>query len=447
MAKIKIIPDVRTVTAGIKESDSYFLCPANTVMTGRYHYDDENGQTQYEYATLKAVDENGNIVSGTITVENVLWSPAIKESDSSYISANRVIVGRQHNGNENGDTKYATAIVKFNGVSTFVGDMKLFGPIKESSGIWFRTSSERVIVGRIHNGDENGDTYYYAGAISSEAEDIKEIKVNVYLHSEEEHFPMDPMQFIKESRFRKHNAGKDDDGYSKVIGDFVKGNDNKGVDKYPEYYDIPVEVINSFNTGSISSNMRPHDEHSIGHDEVFLQPDDHPIGNKTPTGNVPVFVYSSNVIINGQPHIRREYWLFYGYDKVNVFSHQGDWERVTLDIYNNQIVGAWLDQHGKSNHYDAGRLELSVSNGVQILNVYSAKGSHATYEKVGNFDKAGLSPDRTDRGRVWEITKNVMNLADQPWKMYAGAWGEVGMRSESTGPLGPWYKRMDISNS
>ena len=120
MAKIKIIPDVRTVTAGIKESDSYFLCPANTVMTGRYHYDDENGQTQYEYATLKAVDENGNIVSRTITVENVLWSPAIKESDSSYISANRVIVGRQHNGNENGDTKYATAIVKFNGVSTLL---------------------------------------------------------------------------------------------------------------------------------------------------------------------------------------------------------------------------------------------------------------------------------------------------------------------------------------
>lgn len=50
----------------MKESGSYFLCPTNAVMTGRYHSGDENGQTQYEYATLKAVDEEGNAVAGTI---------------------------------------------------------------------------------------------------------------------------------------------------------------------------------------------------------------------------------------------------------------------------------------------------------------------------------------------------------------------------------------------
>lgn len=68
-SKFYIIPDKRTVTSGMKESGSYFLCPSNTVMTGRYHKGDENGQTQYEYATLKAVDVNGNLVSGTLLLK------------------------------------------------------------------------------------------------------------------------------------------------------------------------------------------------------------------------------------------------------------------------------------------------------------------------------------------------------------------------------------------
>lgn len=46
-SKFYIITDKRTVTAGMKESSSYFLCPSNTVMTGRYHKGDENGQTTY----------------------------------------------------------------------------------------------------------------------------------------------------------------------------------------------------------------------------------------------------------------------------------------------------------------------------------------------------------------------------------------------------------------
>lgn len=113
-SKFYIVPDKRTVTLGMKESRSNFLCPTNTVMTGRYHKGDENGQTQYEYATLKAVDVNGNIVAGTITVEDVKWDSSIKESSGGGYDApaNRVIVGRKHDGDENGQTQYATAIIK-----------------------------------------------------------------------------------------------------------------------------------------------------------------------------------------------------------------------------------------------------------------------------------------------------------------------------------------------
>lgn len=171
MAKIIIIPNVRGPSSSMKESESYYLCPTNTVMTGRYHKDDENGQTQYEYATLKAVDEDGNAVVGTITVEDVQWSSSVKESSSAYNApANRVIVGRQHSGDENGDTQYATAIVKFNGEATVVEEIKSSNAVKESSGTWFKTDSRSVITGRHHNGDENGETIYYSGVIATEPE-------------------------------------------------------------------------------------------------------------------------------------------------------------------------------------------------------------------------------------------------------------------------------------
>ena len=35
-------------------------------------------------------------------------------------------------------------------------------------------------------------------------------------------------------------------------------------------------------------------------------------------------------------------------------------------------------------------------------------------------------------------------LEAQPWKNFAGAWGEVGELSHTTGPLGPWHKRHKV---
>lgn len=158
--EIWIIPSIRAYSQEMSESDSNFLCPVNTVMTGRYHSGDENGTTQYEYATLKAVDINGKLTSGTITVEDIIWDSGITESGGNYHApANRVIVGRNHNDDENGTTQYATAVIKFNGEETFLTDSRV-DAVKESGGEWFKTDTLRVIVGRNHNGDENGWTEY-----------------------------------------------------------------------------------------------------------------------------------------------------------------------------------------------------------------------------------------------------------------------------------------------
>lgn len=73
--KYYIVPNIRTKSTSIKESSGVeFLCPNNTVLTGRYHKGDENGQTQYEYATLKVVDEQGKTVQATIEVTDIQWS-------------------------------------------------------------------------------------------------------------------------------------------------------------------------------------------------------------------------------------------------------------------------------------------------------------------------------------------------------------------------------------
>lgn len=165
--KYTIIPDTRANSSSMGESNSTFLCPTNTVLTGRKHSGDEKGQTIYEYSTLKAIDADGNPVTGTITVEDVVWGDWFPEQSGSGFSApiNRVLVGRQHVDDENGATKYAHAKVLFNGNETTVINSLLSSDIKESSGIWFNTDANRVMTGRIHSGDEKGYTKYKSGTV------------------------------------------------------------------------------------------------------------------------------------------------------------------------------------------------------------------------------------------------------------------------------------------
>ena len=269
---------------------------------------------------------------------------------------------------------------------------------------------------------------------------------------------MNPTDFITLSRFRRHNGGSSDDGYNKNNNGFVNGNSHSA-----EYYNIPVNTINSYHLMGSDAlyNLRPRDKNSIGNNEVFLQPDDHLNGNLNPNGTVPVFTYSSfyTDINSGIKGERREFWVFYGYDEAGAagvsFSHQGDWERIILDIIDDNIQGAWLSQHTNLIYYPAEQLEISKSNGIQTLKVYSAEGSHAHYNKAGDFsilDIMGIDIDKDhtrDGGYQWNITKNVLPLEQQEWKDYAGAWGEIGTGIQpwgdaTSGPLGPWYKIWDF---
>lgn len=170
MKKIFLRPRDRQKTSySQKASKEHYLCSLNRILTGRCHSGDENGKTWFEDAGLEAVDELGNRVSGEISVTSVELSEWSKESSGQGFDAlnNRVLVGREHRGDENGKTRYATAIVQFNGKNCMTTDRVSSSSIKESKGIWCCSDSERVMTGRHHSGDENGRTYYNYSKIYS----------------------------------------------------------------------------------------------------------------------------------------------------------------------------------------------------------------------------------------------------------------------------------------
>lgn len=440
------------------ENVSKFICKENHVLIGRKHEDDEKGKTTYISAPLKAVDKDNKAIPGEITVEDIRWGKPFKESSGKGFDApvGRVLVGRIHRGDENGVTLYAHAAVKFNTHPTEVGEYTTSEKIKES-GSEFSKEDGYVMTGRHHFGDENGNTYYCMGKISCDVTASKTERFNVVIgmHEEEEYFPMNPLDFIRLSRFRQHVSGGSDKSYNSNTGVF-EDKDNR---TSSNYYNIPVSTINEYyvtegkdgeNKEKLLFNLRPKDKASIGEGEVFLQPDDHMNGDFDPNGRVPVFTYSTfyekvekdkngkDVFVSGE---RREFWIFFANNHVTGGSHQGDWERVILDIRDNKIVGAWLSQHTGLTYYP---LDIEEKSGTQTLTVYCSKGTHAIYASTGSFSRTGGSDETSAKGYQWKITDCVEELTAQPWVKYAGAWGEVGMYAYTTGPLGPGHKVFDF---
>ena len=153
-----VVPGKRTEAGPFKEGEASFSCPGEQVMTGRRHSGDENGSTWYECANLMV--QGWDPKHYQIMVGSYEWSEWKKESSGDYFRApqGRVIVGREHKGDHNEDTRYQTAVVVVNNKATLVGDSVESEEVKESSGEWLRSPTRMVMTGRQHSGDENGKT-------------------------------------------------------------------------------------------------------------------------------------------------------------------------------------------------------------------------------------------------------------------------------------------------
>lgn len=154
---IKIIATNPTT---IKESSgTAFLCPENNVLIGREHHGDENGNTTYYCARILV---NGYLV----TVNAGPWTNAQKESASSFTAPeDEAVIGRYHVGDENGNTQYRTAYLTVQGKELSLTNVHTVGPYQESNSL-SKAGAGEVLVGRSHAGDENGSTYYQYATVT-----------------------------------------------------------------------------------------------------------------------------------------------------------------------------------------------------------------------------------------------------------------------------------------
>ncbi|MFF0146241.1 hypothetical protein ATK36_1309 [Amycolatopsis sulphurea] len=141
-------------TQTVKESSGTpVLCPTNQVLLGRSHSGDENGNTTY-YCGLILIDGQ------QVRVGAPTWSASQRESNSFFAApGDQVLVGRQHSGDENGSTRYATATMSAWGRTVELTSYR-WSPDQKESSSYSKAGDYEVMVGRQHSGDENGQTRY-----------------------------------------------------------------------------------------------------------------------------------------------------------------------------------------------------------------------------------------------------------------------------------------------
>lgn len=98
-----------------------------------------------------------------VTVEPLGWSQAQDEQNSKFhCPTDQFLIARWHEGSERGLTKYRCGKA-FQYQAIPIKDPKLIQALHEAAGIEFICPKNQVMTGREHDGDENGETRYYCG--------------------------------------------------------------------------------------------------------------------------------------------------------------------------------------------------------------------------------------------------------------------------------------------
>ncbi|MEU6415038.1 hypothetical protein [Microbispora sp. NPDC046933] len=157
-----------TVTISVDENYSQtvwepdgvqFTCPTDQVLTGRSHYGDENKQTTYYCSSIWINGER-------VQVRVLDWSYAQRESSHVYMApAGQALVGRWHQGDENGLTRYRPAQLFWQGRLVGLTGAGWTYAYKESKHT-SKAGYNQVMTGRKHTGDENGSTLYQYATVT-----------------------------------------------------------------------------------------------------------------------------------------------------------------------------------------------------------------------------------------------------------------------------------------
>jgi hypothetical protein len=149
--KSMVIIGERVNNGSVSEDEHRFLCPANMIWTGRDHYGDETGQTYY-FCSPAMQDE-----PVTVTVDSV-WLGPYEEHKGDYVrcAADKVMTGREHRGDEEGNTYYQCGTPKAKFGNLQVVPDATWTHVGNETDSKFQCPANKVIVGRYHYGDEDG---------------------------------------------------------------------------------------------------------------------------------------------------------------------------------------------------------------------------------------------------------------------------------------------------
>ncbi|MEW9550085.1 hypothetical protein [Nonomuraea sp. NPDC050783] len=154
-----VIEIVKGYSATVNEKDSEFICPAGEVLIGRKHEGDENGSTTYWCGRIWIGREQ-------VTVSTNHYQQVDHETYSWFEAPeSNAMVGRRHDGDENGLSVAYFALLTWQGRPVTLVNKRWSQTYRES-GHESRANPGEIMTGRKHFGDENGDTSYQYALVS-----------------------------------------------------------------------------------------------------------------------------------------------------------------------------------------------------------------------------------------------------------------------------------------
>jgi hypothetical protein len=270
----------------------------------------------------------------------------------------------------------------------------------------------------------------------------------LYLHPQEQYLPMHADEFVRSSRLWRGRGNRVSSVFDVEAKAWVP--DPGG----GRLFGVPVDLLSRWDLlhgpDDASWSRRPHDHRFRRRRAVRLE---HPRRGRRRPSPRPAAPATTSQPWRG--HTLVSYWFFYGFSQFLAWiAHQGDWEHASLVIRKDAVVSGFFAVHEGKYFVEADDLRWRDGR----LQIYSAKGRHATWwkagehwvgltflqdqDRIGNLEPEAVLQDETAAGPAWDLRLNLRPLAGQPWRLFAGARGKVGDAPHATGPLGPWFKRL-----
>ena len=144
-------------SVGKSESGNKYECPEGQIMIGREHNGDEDGPTSYLCAKLF---RDGQWIG--VTKDSRWSSPQVESSSTLTCNSGKFMIGREHVGDEHGSTTHLCG-------SLLTSSIHVESPVWSASIKEYDSSytcpAGHVMTGRSHEGDENGKTQYQCSKV------------------------------------------------------------------------------------------------------------------------------------------------------------------------------------------------------------------------------------------------------------------------------------------